>query len=132
LICWRETHVLQTCFNPNDIFWLLPLFFLLKIEHNKPITRINTRKKTNTDLKQNKYRQRENDAKQVDNENKKDITWFQRLTLIRSSWSRGQATPNKDDISLRKSKIRFEKCDTMKTCPKAPTLSELNRMTPHG
>jgi hypothetical protein len=96
-------------------------FFLLKIEHNKPITRINTRKKTNTDLKQNKYRQRENDAKQVDNENKKDITWFQRLALIWTSWSRGQATPNKDDTSPRKLKIRFEKCDTMETFSKVGT-----------
>jgi hypothetical protein len=49
-----------------------------------------------------------------------------------TSWSRGQATLNEDDTFPRKPEIKFEKCDTMETCLKAPTLLELNQMTPPG
>jgi len=44
-------------------------------------------------------------------------------------WS---SNPNKDDISLRKLQIWFEKCDTMKICPKSLALLELNRMMLQG
>jgi hypothetical protein len=45
------------------------------------------------------------------------------------TWS---SNPNKNDTSLKKMKIKFEKCDTIKTCPKTLVLLELNRMTPQG
>jgi len=51
---------------------------------------------------------------------------------MRTSLSHGQATPNEDDISPRKLKIKFEKCDIMKTSLKAQTLLELNRMMSQG
>jgi len=41
-------------------------------------------------------------------------------------------TPNEDDTFLRKLKTKFEKCDTLKTCPKALTLLKLNKMAPQG
>ena len=41
-------------------------------------------------------------------------------------------TRNEDATTLKKLKFRFEKYDTMKTCPKAPTLFELNQMTLQG
>jgi len=51
-----------------------------------------------------------------------------KISLMRTSWSYGKATPNEDDTSPRKLKIRFGKSDTMETCLKAPKLLELNRM----
>jgi len=48
------------------------------------------------------------------------------VKMMQTSCLHSQATPNKDDTSPRKPKIRFEKCDTMEICPKIPTLLELN------
>jgi hypothetical protein len=52
--------------------------------------------------------------------------------LIQISLSYDQVTPNKKDISLRKLKIRSEKCDIIETCLKIPTLLKLNRMISQG
>jgi hypothetical protein len=61
-----------------------------------------------------------------------DYVVFYRFSMIWTSWSRCQTTPNEDDTSPRKLKIRFEKYDTMETCLKAPTLLELKWMPPQS
>jgi hypothetical protein len=54
------------------------------------------------------------------------IPTTKQVKMMQTSCLHSQATPNKDDTSPRKPKIRFEKCDTMEICPKIPTLLELN------